>query len=190
MTVEASRSSVTARDFIADPAKSATTTLHGVADPDALAAGAPGAELELRAERGALMVFDRKGRPLGSLEPRLAQRLLALIAGGNIYGVALASIAAGAVRVIVHETFRHPSQANKTSFPAREAVHTERAYTKDKLLRATGDDEDDEDEDGGESGDASEREKGDYPETDIGEGDAPDPFAANSPVVANVDNEE
>ncbi|MHB9090597.1 MAG: tetratricopeptide repeat protein, partial [Chloroflexota bacterium] len=122
VAVDTNHSSVSPRNFIADPATSTTTTLQGVADPDALAAVAPGAELELRAEHGSLQVFDRQGRSLGSLEPRLAQRLLALITGGNVYGVALASTAGGAVRVIVHETFRHPSQANKTSFPAREAV--------------------------------------------------------------------
>lgn len=187
--VAASHASAAPRDFIADPATSTTTTLLGTADADALATNAPGAELTLRAERGALLVHDRLDRQLGSLEPRLTKRLLALMNGGNLYSVALASISDGTVRVIVHESFRHPSQASKTSFPARESAPTERAYTKDRLL-ANGDDEDEDEDEGGEAAGTTDRSQGDYPETDIGEDDAPDPFASNAPVVTNRDNED
>jgi hypothetical protein len=46
-------------------------------------------------------------------------------------------------RVIIKETFQHPSQVGKLSFPAGKAGDVVRPYTKDTMLRSDLDDDDD-----------------------------------------------
>jgi tetratricopeptide (TPR) repeat protein len=175
-----------AYSFITDVGKSTVAVLNNPADPEALAATSPGAELELRAERRGLNVYDRLGRPMGRVAPQLARRLLTLMKGGNTYQAALASVAGGTVRVAISETYRHPSQANTPSFLAREDSAAVRAYTREGLPRSADDEADDEDEDGDDAPATLEPADGDYPEAEMSEAEERDPFAAESPGVVHT----
>ncbi len=90
-----------------------------------------------------LQVTDPQGNYLGTVEPRLALRLLNFMKTGNQYAVAIASVnpAGDTARVIIKETFQSAENAGKLSFPPT-APSDFRAYTKDSLLRHEIDDED------------------------------------------------
>src|SRR5581483_6282618 len=89
---------------------------------------------------------NARGETLGQVEPKVAQRLIDLMNGGNKYAAALMSVEEGAPRIIIHEVFQHPSQVGKVSFPTRgDAAAAVRPYTKESLLKYADYDEEDED---------------------------------------------
>jgi hypothetical protein len=170
--------------FIADPGSSTLATLIGTAEPQALAAASPGAQLELRVEGPALIAVDQQSRRLGAVAPQLARRLVALIGGGNRYVGVMASSTEPPVRIVLRETYRHPSQSNKVSFPSRDDPDAVRPYTKDRLVRdVDGDWDDDAYVEGNDPGPTSE--EADYPVPDVGEEEPRDPFAGDGPVVVD-----
>jgi hypothetical protein len=58
--------------------------------------------------------------------------------GGNQYVAAVAAITeSGDIKVFIRETFQHPSQAGKLSFPPT-AGEVFRPYVKERLLRQDG----------------------------------------------------
>ena len=69
-------------------------------------------------DRG-IRILDDKGIEIGSIEPKLGVRLKKLVEGGNTYSANITSAGEEGVTVIIRETYRHPSQSNKTSFPAK-----------------------------------------------------------------------
>jgi hypothetical protein len=133
--------------FIEETGKTGTTQLQS---PDAQALKVMGAgDMVLLAERDSMLqVTDPQGNYLGTVEPRLALRLLNFMKSGNQYAAALAAVnAAGdTARIIIKETYQSPDNAGKLSFPA-SGPSDFRAYTKDSLLRHGGDDDDDIDHD-------------------------------------------
>ena len=140
---------VDARLFIAESGKSGPATLVAVHDRSVIAKMAVGDQVYLQPEGRALYARNARGETLGQVEPRLAQRLIDLLNGGNKYAAALMSVDETAPRLIIHETFQDPSQAGKVSFPTRgEAGTTVRPYTKESLLKYTDYDEEDDDADG------------------------------------------
>ena len=72
-------------------------------------------------DRG-MRILDRKGMEIGSIEPKLALRLKKLVEGGNTYSANITSAGEDGITVIIRETYRHPSQAKKSSFPAKSSV--------------------------------------------------------------------
>ena len=72
-------------------------------------------------DRG-MRILDEKGMEIGSIEPKLALRLKKLVEGGNTYSANITSAGEDGVTVIIRETYRHPSQSNKASFPAKAGV--------------------------------------------------------------------
>ena len=72
-------------------------------------------------ERG-MRILDIKGIEIGSIEPKLALRLKKLVEGGNTYSANITSAGEDGVTIIIRETYRHPSQSNKSSFPAKSSV--------------------------------------------------------------------
>jgi hypothetical protein len=102
-------------------------------------------------------VLNAHGEYVGMLEPRIGLRLSKMLSSGNRYQAAMVSAAGGDLKVMVRETFQHPSNIGKVSFPQARATDSVRAYTRKGLLRGKdlddieyGDDEveDDEPEDG------------------------------------------
>ena len=135
------------RIFIAETGKSGAAGIVRV-DRSALAKMAVGDKVQLQVDGRALFVQNGLGETIGQVEPKLAQRLIDLMEGGNKYEAALMSLDESSPRVILHETFQHPAQAGKVSFPTRaEAGSGVRPYTKESLLKYTDYEEDDEDGD-------------------------------------------
>ena len=155
------------RLFIEEMGKSATTTLQGV-DAKAVANLDAGDRLELVSRNGALAVQTPRGKFVGLLEPKLGRRLARLMEGGNQYAVAVTGVSGNQCRVIIRETYQHPSQVGRPSFPSTVVSEAMRPYTKGRLLRReTPVSELDEEE---EAGPAEEREPWEE-ESELQEGD-------------------
>lgn len=116
--------------FIEEIGKTRVTEVLGLADNTTLARMASGDQVELRIEGKQVIVYSEDGLRLGNLEPRLAQRLMGLIDGGNRYSAAVTVVEPGLLRVIIRETYQHPSQAGRLSFPVDNKPLTPRAYTR------------------------------------------------------------
>ena len=69
------------------------------------------------------------------MEPRVAARLLKLIAEGNKYAAGVTSIGERDVRIIIRETYQDPANYGKVSFPTAAKVSDMRPYTKGTLVR-------------------------------------------------------
>jgi len=140
---------VDSRLFIAEAGKSGQANLVRISDRPALVKMAVGDQVYLQPEGRVLWVRNARGDTLGQVEPKVAQRLIDLINGGNKYAAALVSVDETNPRIIIHETFQHPSQVGKVSFPTRaEAMGGLRAYTKESLLKYSDFEDDDDDADG------------------------------------------
>ncbi len=121
--------------FIEEMGKTCVTTLVRP-NREAAARLSAGDEVFLRPEGTSLLVLGPDGEGLGEVEPRLAQRLVRLMEGGNRYVAAMSSLTdAGDVRIFIREVFQHPSQAGRPSFPPQRSVETFRPYTKERLVR-------------------------------------------------------
>lgn len=159
--------------FIEEPGKTAVTTLVNVASSDVLAPMAAGDQLSLHVNGSIIEVHDLREQMIGQLEPKITLRLLPLITSGNEYAAAITSIDDHQVRTIIRETYQHPSNASKVSFPTSvgggEGV---RPYMRDSLLRY--DLEDDEDEFGEEGEFGTEEGTTDEAEGDVFE-EEPEP---------------
>jgi hypothetical protein len=126
--------------FIEEIGKTGVTVLqNSTTSSQTLTAGD---EVYLKPGDELINVEDLQGQVLGSLEPKLALRLLRMIDGGNRYAAAVKSINEGDVELIIKEIYRDPSQT-RLSFPAvgGEGV---RPYIKESLLRLADDDDEDE----------------------------------------------
>ncbi|HEX6513802.1 MAG TPA: hypothetical protein VF157_15970, partial [Chloroflexota bacterium] len=134
--------------FIEEPGKTAVTTLVNVASSEVLAPLAAGDQLSLHVSGSIIEVHDLRDQLVGQLEPKITLRLLPLITSGNEYAAAVTAIDDHQVRAIIRETYQHPENAGKVSFPTTggEAV---RPYMRDTLVRY---DLEDEDEEFGEEG--------------------------------------
>lgn len=140
--------------FIEETGKSGQSPLLG-ADPEVLRLMAPGEKVVLTPNGGTLGVATASGESLGQIEPRIALRLVRLMEGGNQYEAVITSLESGG-RVLIRESFQHPSQLGRLSFPA-PGPEGFRAHTRDSLLRYGLEDEDDHGDDGGDDwGDGNE----------------------------------
>jgi hypothetical protein len=136
------------RLFIAETGKSGAAALVGVHDKATLARMAVGDQVTLEVDGRALYARNGGGDTVGQIEPKIAQRLIDLINGGNRYAAALMSVDEASPRVIIHETHQDPSQVGKVSFPTRaEAGTSVRPYTKESLLKYSDFDDDDDEDD-------------------------------------------
>jgi tetratricopeptide (TPR) repeat protein len=105
--------------FIEEIGKAGIVHLVEMASPEVIARMVAGDRVQLRIDGTDLIVENSHGTYLGRVEPEHGQRLARLMAGGNRYSAAVVSLAEGAVRVIVREVYRDPSQAGRLSFPSR-----------------------------------------------------------------------
>ena len=69
------------------------------------------------------------------VEPRVAARLLKLVADGNKYAAGVTSLGDKDVRLIIREVFQDPRNYGKVSFPTAAKSTDLRPYTKGTLLR-------------------------------------------------------
>lgn len=129
--------------FIEEMGKTGRARLVSLAAPRVLAPLSPGDAVELHGEGEALLA--RVGKtPIGRVEPRIATRLLKLIATGNRYEAAITTIheAGGELTIIIREVFTHPDNFGKVSFPTlTHSGSGVRPYMKGTALRYDDDEE-------------------------------------------------
>ena len=129
------RDSVDPRLFIEETGKTGFTNLAQLAGRDVLARMSAGDRVSLTVAGRKLSVENARGEHLGEVEPRLALRLINLMNGGNQYAAAITSLNQTGVRIIIKETFQHPDQVGKVSFPSKGPTDNFRPYIKESLLK-------------------------------------------------------
>lgn len=124
--------------FIEETGKTGITALNS---PDMKVAVrmTAGDQVMLQRRNGTLTVTAIDGSYVGDVEPRLGQRLLKLMDGGNEYVAAISSLDEVGVRVFIRETFQHSSQLGKLSFPPTASDF--RPYVRERLVRYDADDD-------------------------------------------------
>lgn len=122
------------RIFVEETGKTGFAHLIDLADPKKLAQVNPGDAVELTPEGNRLIAISN-GVRIGIVEPRVAARLLKLIADGNKYYAGVTSLGAQDVRIIIREVYQDPRNYGKVSFPTAAKSTDLRPYTKGTLLR-------------------------------------------------------
>ena len=120
--------------FVEETGKTGFAHLVDLVDPKRLAQVNPGDAVELAPE-GPRLEAKSNGTHIGYVEPRVAARLLKLVADGNKYAAGVTSIGERDVRIIVRETYQDPANYGKVSFPTAAKVSDMRPYTKGTLIR-------------------------------------------------------
>ena len=116
-----------------------------VVDAAALAQVNSGDSVQLLV-RGNRLVAKSSDIEIGRVEPRIAARLIKLIADGNTYSAGITSISGGDIRLIIREETVSAQNVGKVSFPTATRTSDERPYTKGSFFRdedAYADDDDD-----------------------------------------------
>ena len=162
------------RLFIEETGKTGFTELLDVAPRQTLVRLTAGDQVYLSRDGNVLWVLNAAQERIGRIEPRLASRLITFMEGGNQYAAGITELRAHVVRLIIRETFQHPSQFGKVSFPAQGGGETIRAYTKESLVRHN-DEEDEYNEDGEYVDDGDDDDMEDLHETDLEEADLVEP---------------
>jgi len=127
------RRAVTPQMFIEETGKTGIAVLQRPSH-EALAKLSAGDPVVLRPRENALVVESLEGDYLGEVEPKLGQRLIKLMEGGNRYAAAITSVSEGDGRIIIREIYQHPSQAGKLSFPPAGGEPV-KPYIKESLVR-------------------------------------------------------
>ena len=130
------------RIFVEETGKTGFAHLMDLPDPRKLAQVNPGDAVELTPEKGRL-VATSNGMRIGIVEPRVAARLLKLLADGNKYAAGVTSLGDKDVRIIIREIYQDPRNYGKVSFPTAAKSTDLRPYTKGTLVREEMDLEDD-----------------------------------------------
>jgi hypothetical protein len=120
--------------FVEETGKTGFAHLVDLAPARELAQVNPGDAVELT-PAGAHLKATSNGVEIGSVEPRVAARLLKLIAEGNKYAAGVTSLGDKDVRIIIRETYQDPNNYGKVSFPTAAKVSDLRPYTKGTLVR-------------------------------------------------------
>jgi tetratricopeptide (TPR) repeat protein len=120
--------------FVEETGKTALVKLHNPAPAEALTRISAGDQVYLKVAGNRLIVENGDGEYLGEIEPKLALRLIKLMAGGNRYQAAMATSGRDSGQTIIKEVFQHPSQAGRPSFPPAAADGL-RPYLKHGVLK-------------------------------------------------------
>ena len=129
--------------FIEEMGKTGRARLINPAAPRVLAPLSPGDAVELTVEGDALQA-QVGGNAIGAVEPRIAGRLLKLIAAGNRYEAAITTLheSGSELTIIIREVFTHPANFGKVSFPTvASGGGGVRPYIKGSALRYDDEDE-------------------------------------------------
>ena len=120
--------------FVEETGKTGFAMLLDLATPRELAQVNPGDSVDLIPEGGRLIAISN-GVRIGTVEPRVAARLLKLLADGNKYAAGVTSLGDKDVRLIIREIFQDPRNYGKVSFPTAAKSTDLRPYTKGTLVR-------------------------------------------------------
>ena len=124
--------------FVEETGKTGFAHLVDLASPTDLAQVNPGDFVELAPE-GPRVVARSNGVHIGVVEPRVAARLLRLMADGNKYAAGVTSLGDKDVRIIIRETYQDPANYGKVSVPTAAKRDDLRPYTKGTLVREESD---------------------------------------------------
>lgn len=152
----AHRQLVDLRLFIAEAGKTVVTTLVDVPIAAVVASVVTGEQVELQVNGKQVHVLNSDGQVIGRVEPKLAQRLSELMAGGNRYLAAIAQVNSQQIRLLIREVFQHPSQRERVSFPGKFSDISTRSYIPAGAFDEYGDDMMEEDEASDEQGEIEE----------------------------------
>ena len=141
--------------FIGEMGKAGVVNLQDLAPKEILAKMAAGNQVYLKVRGRQLAVENESGDYLGLVEPPHGFRLAKLMEGGNKYASAIVNIDNSNARVIIRETYQHPTQVGRLSFPVK-AMEGFQPHVKDTLLRH-------------EAVEEEALEEGEYPEMEEGE---------------------
>ncbi len=137
------------RVFIEETGKTGVSTLMQPGPKEVLSRMAAGDEVQLVPQGRTLVVQNLRGEYLGKVEPRLSQRLIDLMHGGNKYAAAVTTLGEEQITIIIREIERHPSQAGRVSFPFKPSEGAGiRPYIKGTLLQQYELEEEEEEEEG------------------------------------------
>jgi Tetratricopeptide repeat len=136
--------------FVEEMGKTVITNVEAPGNANISSKVAAGDVAELKVEGDGIVAETSRGVKLGSLEAKLARRLIKFMRGGNRYQAGLTSVDGNTVKLIVRETHQDPRFAGKPSFPMRRKREVEfRPYAKESLINRdvetfTDDDEEEE----------------------------------------------
>ncbi|MFA5055507.1 MAG: tetratricopeptide repeat protein [Dehalococcoidia bacterium] len=122
------------RTFIEETGKAGVARLDQPAPREILVKMSAGDIVQLKLKKQRLVVENEAGEYLGQVEARINTRLSKLMKGGNKYSAAIASISDSAVKIIITETYQHPKQLGRPSFPAKLSDGF-RSYVKGSILK-------------------------------------------------------
>jgi len=122
--------------FIEEMGKTGHARLINLASADKLAPLSPGDQVVLMPS-GDHLLANVRDEEIGQVEPRVGSRLVKLMAGGNRYEAAITILSRDEVRIIIRETFAHPANFGKVSFPGSSTSRggDVRPYMKGSPLR-------------------------------------------------------
>ena len=121
--------------FVEEMGKTVITNVDAPANADISSKVAAGDVAELKIEGDGILAETSRGVKVGSLEAKLARRLIKFMRGGNRYQSGVTSVDGNTVKLIVRETYQDPRFAGKPSFPMRRKREVEfRPYAKESLL--------------------------------------------------------
>ena len=135
------------QQFIEEIGKAGVVNLNDLAPKEKRALVVAGDRVNLKASGSLLTVESSRGEYVGRVEPKHAQRLARLLRGGNQYSATVIRSTAETMTVMIRETYQHPSQSGKLSFPPK-GMEEFRAYGSDKLSKIESEGEGEEDESG------------------------------------------
>ena len=161
--------------FIEESGKTAVTDLVDRAAFHTIATLTAGDRLTLKVENSVVRLVGPGDVVVGQLEPKIAQRVIRLVAAGNRYSAAITSIDEQHVRIIIREEYRDPSMRSRPSFPTQQGPEI-RPYTRDSTFRPDMDDDDDDsmDDGDGDAGDVAEGDVDSAKDTDSDDDDDDD----------------
>jgi hypothetical protein len=120
--------------FVEEMGKTVITLVEG-SSPDICSKVAAGDIAELKIDGDGIVAETSRGVRLGTLEAKLARRLIKFMRGGNKYQGGVTACDGSTVKLIVRETYQDPKFAGKPSFAIRRKREVEfRPYTKESLL--------------------------------------------------------
>jgi tetratricopeptide (TPR) repeat protein len=128
--------------FIEEIGKAGVVTLTDLAPKEKRALTVAGDKAVIKLDGSYLRVENGRGDYLGRVEQKKALRLIRLMIGGNKYSAVVVKSTADGMTVMVRETFQHPSQAGKLSFPPK-GMEQFRTYASDRVVKKESEEEDD-----------------------------------------------
>jgi hypothetical protein len=130
------------QQFIEEIGKAGVVTLIELAQKEKRAHVVAGDKVILKTNSSLLTVESSRGEYLGKVEPKHGQRIARLAQGGNKYSAVVVKSSADGMTVMIRETFQHPDQAGKLSFPPK-GMEEFRAYGATLKVNEEGGEEDD-----------------------------------------------